>query len=210
MNETVLEPTPEVILPPGEAAASTDKEKSEAKPVGTTYVPVPPPNRFKRFMRSATRWVIVVLLAFLIGIAVMAIPYFRTLANLKDAEKERDQFKFALNMQGKMLISQQSDRERLIVLRTLSEVQAASLALISGDEINLPLFIDKAAQTMKAVPDTLMESQQATVTKIQQKLLIAQEKAKSDLLETKPELDLLLVELKENLRNLDGLLNPYP
>ena len=79
---------------------------------------------------------------------------------------------------------------------------------VSDDEINLPLFIDKAAQVMKAVPDTLMETQQATVTKIQQKLALAQEKAKSNLQVTKPELDGLLAELIENLRNLDALLNP--
>lgn len=210
MNETVPEPTPEVGLIPGEAAASTETTITEAKPVDTIHVPARHPGRFKRFLRSATRWLLVVLLAFLVGIAVMAVPYFRARADLKDAEKERDQVTLAMTVQGKLLSSQQSDRERLIVLRTLSEVRAARLSLVSGDDINLPLFIDKAAQTMKAVPDSLMESQQATVMKIQQKLLMAQEKAKSNLLVTKPELDLILVELIENLRNLDALLNPNP
>jgi hypothetical protein len=82
--------------------------------------------------------------------------------------------------------------------------------MTSNDEINLPLFIDKAAQVMNAVPDFLMETQQTTVTKIQQKLALAQEKAKGDLRTAKPELDQLLTDLTENLRNLDALLNPNP
>jgi hypothetical protein len=152
----------------------------------------------------------VALAAFLVGIAVMAYPVLRAQASLKSAEKERDQAQFALAIQSKLLTGLQSDQARLIVLRALSEVRAAKLALTSDDEINLPLFIDKAAQVMKAVPDTLMETQQATVTRIQQKLALAQEKAKGNLQVTKPELDRLVVELIENLRNLDALLNPNP
>jgi len=152
----------------------------------------------------------VALIAFLLGIAVMAYPLLRTQASLKNVEKERDQAKFTLTIQNKLLAGLQSDQARLIVLRAMSELRAAKLALASNDEINLPLFIDKAAQLMKAVPDTLMETQQATVTKIQQKLSLAQEKAKSNLKITKPELDVLLTESIENLRNLDALLNPNP
>jgi hypothetical protein len=210
MNEIEQEPVPEVVLPPAEAAVPTSEEKSESRPVVPAYVPIPPPSRFKRFLHSVTRWGTVALLAFLVGIAVMAYPLLKAQASLKSAVKERDQGKFTLAVQSKLLTSLQSDQARLIVLRALSELRAARLALSSDDEINLPLFIDKAAQVMKAVPDTLMETQQATVTKIQQKLALAQEKAKGNLRVTKPELDQLLAESIENLRNLDALLNPNP
>ena len=210
MNETEPKPTPEGVLPPEQAAPPTAGEDTEAKPGVPAYVPIPPPGRFKRFVSSAARWGSVALAAFLVGIAVMAYPVLRAQASLKSAEKERDQAQFALAIQSKLLTGLQSDQARLIVLRALSEVRAAKLALTSDDEINLPLFIDKAAQVMKAVPDTLMETQQATVTRIQQKLALAQEKAKGNLRVTKPELDRLVVELIENLRNLDALLNPNP
>jgi hypothetical protein len=204
MNETEQEPVPEGVLP------SAVDERADAQPIAPAYVPIPPPSRFKRFLRSVTRWGSVALIAFLVGIAVMAYPLLRAQVNQKNAEKERDQAKFTVAMQSKLLSGLQSDQSRLIVLRALSELRAAKLALTSDDEINLPLFIDKAAQVMKAVPDSLMETQQATVTKIQQKLALAQEKAKSNLKITKPELDQLLAEAIENLRNLDALLNPNP
>jgi hypothetical protein len=210
MNEIEQEPAPEVVLPPAEAAPPTTEEKTKAQPVVPAYVPIPPPSRFKRFLRSVARWGSVALVAFLVGVAVMAYPLLRAQASLKSVEKERDQGKFTLAVQSKLLTSLQSDQARLIVLRALSELRAARLALSSDDEINLPLFIDKAAQVMKAAPDTLMETQQATVTKIQQKLALAQEKAKGNLQVTKPELDELLAESIENLRNLDALLNPNP
>jgi hypothetical protein len=204
MNETEQEPVPEGVLPP-----AVD-ERADAQPITPTYVPIPPPSRFKRFLRSVTRWGSVALIAFLVGIAVMAYPLLRAQASQQSAEKERDQAKFTVAMQSKLLSGMQSDQARLIVLRALSELRAARLALTGDDEINLPLFIDKAAQVMKAVPDSLMETQQATVTKIQQKLALAQEKAKSNLKITKPELDQILAEAIENLRNLDALLNPNP
>jgi len=210
MNETEPKPTPEAVLPPEQAAPSTAGENTESRSGVPAYVPIPPPNRIKRFVSSAARWGSVSLAAFLVGIVVMAYPLLRAQASLKNTEKERDQAQFALAIQSKLLTGLQSDQARLIVLRALSEVRAAKLALTSDDEINLPLFIDKAAQVMKAVPDTLMETQQATVTRIQQKLALAQEKAKGNLRVTKPELDRLVIELIENLRNLDALLNPNP
>ncbi len=210
MNETKPEPAPEVNLPQHEAAPSTTETKTEAKMVEPAYVPIPPPSRFKRLQRSATHWISVALLGFVVGLAIMAYPMLHAQASLKSVEKDRDQAKFTLTFQSKLLTSYQYDQARLIVLRALSEVRAAKLALATDDEINLPLFIDKAAQVMKTVPDTLMETQQATVTKIQQKLALAQEKSKGNLQVTKPDLDLLLTELIENLRNLDALLNPNP
>jgi hypothetical protein len=210
MNDIDQEPVPEEAVPPAEATPPASEEKIEAQPAAPAYVPIPPPSRFKRFLRSVARWGIVALVAFLAGIAIMAYPLLRAQDSLKNVEKERDQAKFTLTIQNKLLASLQSDQSRLIVLRALSELRAAKLALASDDEINLPLFIDKAAQVMKTAPDTLMETQQATVTKIQQKLALAQEKAKSNLKITKPELDTLLAEAIENLRNLDALLNPNP
>jgi hypothetical protein len=210
MNEDEQESAPDAGISLQEAAPSPDMTQPEAQPVKTAYVPIPPPSRFKRFLRSATRWGSVALVAFLVGIAVMAYPVLRAQANLKNAEKERDQAQFTIAVQSKLLAGLQTDQARLIVLRALSEVRAARLAMTSNDEINLPLFIDKAAQVMNAVPDFLMETQQTTVTKIQQKLALAQEKAKGDLRTAKPELDQLLTDLTENLRNLDALLNPNP
>ena len=210
MNETEQEPTPEVNLPPQVEVPSSTEIKTEAKTVEPAYVPIPPASRFKRLLSSTTHWISIALVGFLVGIAVMAYPLLRAQASLKSTEKDRDQAKFTLALQSKLLTSLQSDQARLIVLRVLSEVRAAKLALDSDDEINLPLFIDKAAQVMKSVPDTLMETQQATVAKIQQKLALAQEKSKGNLQVTKSDLDQLLTELIENLRNLDALLNPNP
>ena len=210
MNETEQEPVPEDVLSPEEAAPATESERTEAQPVAPGYIPIPPPSRFKRFLQNVTRWGIVALAAFLVGIAVMAYPLLRTQASLKNVETERDQAKLAFSMQSKLLTNVQNDQARLIVLRALSELRAARLALISNDDVNVPLFIDKAAQVMKAVPATLMETEQATVTKIQQKLALAQEKANSDLRITKPDLDQMLADAIENLRNLDALLNPNP
>jgi hypothetical protein len=210
MNETEQESVPDGVLPPAQAVSSTAGNKNDAQPDLPAYVPVPQPSRFKRSVRSVTRWVSVALVAFLVGIAVMAYPLLRAQASLNSVNKERDQAQSKFDLQSKLLSSLQGDQGRLLVLRALSELRAARLALNSDDEINLPLFIDKAAQVMKAVPDTLMETQQATVTKIQQKLALAQEKAKGNLRITKPELDQLLAESIENLRNLDALLNPNP
>jgi hypothetical protein len=208
MNETELEP--EVVSPSTEAVPPIPDDKAEEQPGLPTYVPVPPPSRFKRSVRSATRWFMVVLIAFLAGIALMAYPLLQAQTSLKSAVKERDQVKFALTLQNKLLASLQHDQSRLIVLRALSELRAAKLALSNNDDVNLPLFLDKAAQVMKTAPDSLMETQQATVVKIQQKLALAQEKSKSNLTVTKSELNQLLDEAIENLRNLDAVLNPNP
>ncbi len=211
MNENEQEPLPEAGIPPEEAVPLHETSKEETTPVAApAYVPIPPPSRFKRFLRSATRWGIVVLTAFLIGIIVMAYPLLRAQAALKNAQQERDQLKLALSVQNKLIANLQTDQARLVVLRALSELRAARIALSSNDEVNLPLFIDKAAQVMKAVPVTLLETQQATVTKIQQKLAQAQEQAKSNLQVTKSTLDPLLADTIENLRNLDAVLNPNP
>jgi cell division protein FtsL len=210
MNENEQEPLPESALPPAEAVPPNTDERPETQSAIPAYVPIPPTSRFKRFLRSATRWVSVALVAFLVGIAVMAYPLLRAQANLKSVEKERDQANTKIAEQTTQLASMQDDQARLVVLRALSELRAAKLALSTDDEINVPLFIDKAAQAMKAVPDTLMETQQGTITKIQQKLALAQEKAKSNLKITKPELDQLLADSIENLRNLDELLNSNP
>jgi hypothetical protein len=213
MNETTPEPIPEAGLLPEQAVPYTSELKTEAALPEPAYVPIPPPSRFKRFKQflgSILRWLSVALIGFMVGMALMAYPALRAQANLKNVEKERDQALFKLTMQGKLLAGLQTDQARLIVLRTLSEVRAAKLALDNNDDINLPLFLDKAAQVMKTVPDTLMETQQNTVTKIQQKLALAQEKSKSNLQVTKSDLDQLLIDLIENLRNLDTVLNPNP
>ena len=55
----------------------------------------------------------------------MAYPVLRAQASLKSAEKERDQGKFTLAVQSKLLTGLQSDQARLIVLRALSELRAA-------------------------------------------------------------------------------------
>lgn len=209
MNKTTPEPASDTGLS-SEAVPYASGTQTEARPTEPAYVPIPPPSRFKRGLRSAIRWISVALLGFLVGIAVMAYPVLRAQASLKSAEKERDQAQFTLAVQSKLLTSLQTDQARLIVLRALSEVRAAKLALDGNDDVNLPLFIDKAAQMMKTVPDTLMQTQQSTMTKIQQKLASAQEKAKGNLQATKPDLDQLLADLIENLRNLDALLNPNP
>jgi hypothetical protein len=209
MTDTTPEQTDDAGQSAEEASPYPSNIKTQAKPSEPGYVPIPPPSRFKRVLRSTFRWISIALLGFLVGLAVMAYPVLHAQANLKAVEKERDQAQFTLTMQSKLLDGLQTDQARLVVVRALSEVRAAKLALDDNDEINLPLFLDKAAQVMKTIPTTL-PTQQTTVTKIQQKLASAQEKAKSSLPVAKPELDQQLSDLIENLRNLDALLNPNP
>jgi cell division septal protein FtsQ len=212
MNETPSEPVPEAEIPPTPSVPSGET-RAETQTAESAYVPMPPPSRltrFKRFMHSATRWASVALFGFLVGVAIMGYLVLRAQAALNNVEKERDQAQFTVAMQSKLLTGMQNDQARLIVLRALSETRAAELALDSNDDVNLPLFVDKAAQLMNAVPDTLMTTQQATVVKIQQKLAMAQKDARGNLQVTKTDLNQVLTDLIENLRNLDALLNPSP
>ena len=210
MNDTTPEPITGAGPHPEEVDHQTPNTKNSPQPAEPNDVPIPRLSRIKRFLLSTFRWMGVALLGLLVGLVVMAYPVLHAQANLKTVEKERDQARFNLAMQTTLLDSLKIDQSRLVILRALSEVRAAKLALDGNDEINMPLFIDKATQVMKNVPDTLMRTQQTTVTKIQQKLTLAQEKAKSNIQVAKPDLDQLLSDLIENLRNLDALLNPNP
>ncbi len=210
MNETEQEPTPEEVPPSAEETPTVEEIKTEAQPVQPAYVPIPPPSRFKRFFQNATRWAVVILAAFLVGIAVMGYPLLRAQAHLRTVEKERDQANQTIATQNKELATLQNDEARLTVLQALSELRAARLALTSNDDVNVPLFVDKAAQVMKAAPASLLESEQATVTKIQQKIALAQEQANGDLRINRPTLDPMLADTIENLRNLDSLLMQAP
>jgi len=102
--------SPRLFYPPRRQPPPPLKKKPKLDPFVLAYVPIPPPSRFKRFLRSVTRWGSVALLGFLVGIAVMAYPLLQAQASLKSAEKERDQGKFTLAVQSKLLTSLQSDQ----------------------------------------------------------------------------------------------------
>lgn len=210
MNDTQQEPLPENNLSTEHPTPAAEEEKSEGQLPSSAYVPIPSPSRFKRFVQNVTRWGIVVLAAFLIGVAAMAYPLLRAQANLRTVQKERDQANQTIASQNQQLSALQTDQARLTVLQALSELRAARLALASNDDVDVPLYVDKAAQVMKAAPASLLENEQATVTKIQQKIALAQEQANGDLRINKPNLDQMLSDTIENLRNLDSLLNPNP
>lgn len=217
MNDTTPEQAPEDELTSEEAAPYASGVNSQAGPAEPAGQPVAAPTpplsrlaRFKRSLRATIRWISVALLGLLVGLAVMAYPVLHAEAALKTVEKERDQAQFTLTVQNKVLESLQVDQSRLVVLRTLSEVRAAKLALDNNDDVNLPLFLDKAVQVMNTIPPSLLKTQQSTVTKIQQKLASAQQQAKNNTQATQPDLDQQLSDLIENLRNLDALLNPTP
>jgi uncharacterized membrane protein YdfJ with MMPL/SSD domain len=226
MSESEQEPAePASILPAAEEITPPGEEK---KPDQIPYIPIPSESRFRRFTRRLVRWTIAMLIAFLIGLVVMAIPLYNTQKSLKQAKNDLETAKTTaandlkaankaaadckqtVGDQKDRITSLETDSVRISVLQALSEVRAAKLALINNDDVNVLIFLNKASLALKELPESFVKSQEAIITKITQKLTQAQDKAKGDLKLTKTDLDKLLTDLIENLRNLEALLIPSP
>lgn len=198
MNDEVQHPPVEEPAPPAETSVTAEPSRPS-----TAYVPIPPPNRFQRFLRRLGTWLVIVAIAFLAGLLVSGIPLYNTRKELKNTQGELNTAKQVIDAQKILLEKSSADNARISVLEALSNVRAARLALVSNDEVNVPLFLEKAAQALKGTPATLIKSQETTFNRIRLKMVQAQDKAKANLQTNKADLDKLLGELIENLRNLD-------
>jgi len=118
---------------PAETATATSEEKTETRPVRPCLRSHPPPSRFKAVPafshplgeRGA------------VGFLVELQSWIPVAASPGQLEKRRERTrsgKFTLAVQSKLLTSLQSDQARLIVLRALSELRAARLALSSDEK----------------------------------------------------------------------------
>jgi hypothetical protein len=166
-----------------------------------------PETRLQKSMRGALRWVLVVLLAFGLGAVLIALAlYIPTRQELDKANAtitgQTDQIT-TLQLGNKTLQKNlDSATLDMYVLRALSGVRGASLAVAADDYAGARLSLIQASEALDALSGLLGTEQKDVLTAMQQSAAQALTEVKTNLTSAQPELDQLtknLVQLEDNL-----------
>jgi hypothetical protein len=166
-----------------------------------------PETRLQKSMRGALRWVVLALVAFGLGalliIFMLYVPtrqkYDKSDADLKQATDhittlEADKQGLQKNLDSATL--------HMYVLKALSGVRGASLAVAADDYAGARLSLIQASEALDTLPTLLGADQKDVSTAMQTSAAQALTKVKTDLKSAQPELDQLtknLVQLEDNL-----------
>jgi hypothetical protein len=136
----------------------------------TAFVPVPPESRFKRFLRGFIRWAVTILVAFLVGVLVMAIPYFSNQKKLNNLEKENKRLT-TVEVEKTSLEKDLGEAQvRIAVLYALSDVRKASLYLTTGDSTSAKFTLQTVGNTLRFLSVASGQAQTSSFTAMQQKV----------------------------------------
>jgi hypothetical protein len=166
-----------------------------------------PETRLQKSIRGALRWVVLALVAFGLGalliIFMLYVPtrqkYDKADADLKQATDhittlEADKQGLQKNLDSATL--------HMYVLKALSGVRGASLAVATDDYAGARLSLIQASEALDTLPTLLGADQKDVFTAMQKSAAQALTKVKTDLKSAQPELDQLtknLVQLEDNL-----------
>lgn len=165
-------------------------------------------------MRGALRWVLVVLLAFGLGALLIAFAlYVPTRQKLDKANADLEHANATITGKTNQITTLQTGNETLqknldsatlhmYVLKALSGVRGASLAVAADDYAGARLSLIQASEALDTLSGLLGTDQKDVLTAMQQSAAQALAEVKTDLKSAQPELDQLtknLVQLEDNL-----------
>lgn len=175
--------------------------------------PLPPPEtRFRRFLRLSIRWVVGFLIVFSLGVFVAVLAFFqpqriensRLKEELQNASQRIEDLETEvarlLPLEGEIEAIEEELKEAniyILILKSLSDVNAARLALTEGDT-------EKARQHLANTPDDLKELEQLVddrqrgmVVAMQNRLQLALDEMENDLFASESDLRVLATNLEQ-------------
>ncbi len=173
-------------------------------------------TRLQKSMRSALRWVLLALLAFGLGALLIAIAlYFPTRQKLDKANTDLEHANVTITGKTEQINTVQTNNQTLqknldsatlhmYVLKALSGVRGASLAVAADDYAGARLSLTQASTALDALSSLLGADQKDMFTAMRQSAAQALADIKTDLKSAQPE----LVQLTKNLVQLEDNLFP--
>lgn len=173
-----------------------------------------PKTRLQKSMRGALRWVLTALLAFGLGALLIAFAlYFPTRQKLDKANADLGQASAMITSQAGQVTTLQTGNENLkknldsatlhmYVLKALSGVRGASLAVAAGDYAGASLSLTQTSAALDTLSTLLGADHKDVLTAMQKSAAQALTDVKTDLKSAQPELDQLtknLAQLEDNL-----------
>ncbi len=187
--------------------------------------PERPVSRARGFLRNLLRWTLSLLIAFGLGALTVYFTLLQptqqdleqSLADLEAAGQEISDLEGQISdLEGQIDELNSNNQElqdkleimniQLVLLDTLSEVRAASLALAADDYAGARLALDKATGSLETLSTLLEDEQSEVIAAMQESIHQAMVSMKDDFQAAIPELDRLAV----NLISLKGTLLTNP
>jgi hypothetical protein len=158
-------------------------------------------------VRGALRWVLVALIAFGLGALLIAFTlFFPTRQKLDKASTDLVHANATITANVTLQNNLDSATLHMYVLKALSGVRAASLAVAADDYAGARLSLIQASNALDALPGLLRTDQKDVLTDMQKSAAQALTDLKTDLKSAQPELD----QLTKNLVKLEDNLFPNP
>jgi chromosome segregation ATPase len=177
-----------------------------------------PETRLQKSTRIALRWVLVGLTTFGLGALLIAFTlYIPTRQKLNTASADLDKANATITSQTDQIATMQTDYEILEddlesarlngnVLKALSGVRGASLAVAADDYAGARLSLVQASEALDTLSGQLGTDQQDVLAAMQKSAAQALIDVKNNLKSAQPELD----QLTKNLVQLENNLFPNP
>lgn len=173
-----------------------------------------PENRLQKYMRGVLRWVLVALLAFGLGALLITFAlYIPTRQKFDKSNTDLGHANATITSNTARIATLEAVNETLQadldsatlhmqVLKALSGVRAASLAVAADDYAGARLSLIQASEALDTLSSLLGPEQDDVLTAMQQSADQALTKVKSDLKSAQQELDQLMQNLMQLENNL--------
>jgi hypothetical protein len=166
-----------------------------------------PETRLQKSIRGTMRWVLVMLLAFGLGALLIAFAlYLPARLKLDKANADLEAANATITANETLQKNLDSATLHMYVLKALSGVRGASLAVAADDYAGARLSLIQTSEALDALSGPLGTDQKDVLTAMQQSAAQALTKVKTDLKSAQPELD----QLTKNLVQLEANLFPNP
>jgi hypothetical protein len=192
--------------------------KNPMEEIESTVSADAPETRLQKLMHGALRWVVVAVVAFALGaLLITFVLYVPTRQKLDIANEDLAQANATIADKTAQITELQTDNETLqknldaailhmYVLKALSSVRGASLAVAADDYAGARLSLIQASEALDALSGLQETDQKDVLTAMQQSAALALTDVKTNLKSAQPELD----QLTKNLMQLEDNLFPAP
>jgi hypothetical protein len=161
----------------------------------------------KRSILGVLRWVLVALIAFGLGALLIAIVlFFPTRQKLDKASTDLEHASATIMADATLQKNLDSATLHMYLLKALSGVRGASLAVSADDYAGARLSLIQASAALDALPGFLGTDQKDVLTAMQKSAALALTEIQTQLKSAQPELD----QLTKNLVKLEDNLFPNP
>ena len=166
-----------------------------------------PENRLQKSMRSGLHWVLVALIAFGLGALLIAIAFFfPTRQKLNKTNIYLEQANATITSNAALQKNLDSAMLHMYLLKALSDVRGASLAVAIDDYAGARLSLIQASEALDALSGRLGTDQKDVLTAMQKSAAQALTDLKTDLKSAQPKLE----QLTKNLVQLENTLFRNP